>query len=194
MGLGFSSLISDGYVGLIGLFWVSVGLDISNLIGDGGVDLIGFFWVSKSGFDQVFLGFRGWVWSTIEVWVWSVFYGFPWGWVFSAMAVEFVALGNGFERGGDVVDGRFGSRMVSLVSYLQVVGLGFMNPVWMNVKEYLVMGLWVYFLDLWVWFTRGFNTECVRISCVEIDYECWPVGFVLIWWRTWRLLTVIPKN
>ena len=66
------------------------------------------------------------------------------------MAVEFVALGNGFERGGDVVDGRFGSRMVSLVSYLQVVGLGFMNLVWTNVKEYLVMGLWVYFLDLWV--------------------------------------------
>ena len=61
MGLGFSSLINDGYVGLIGLFWVSVGLGISNLIGDGGVDLIGFFWVSKSGFDHVFLGFRGWV-------------------------------------------------------------------------------------------------------------------------------------
>ena len=45
-----------------------------------------------------------------------------------------------------------GSRMVSLVSYLQVMGLGFMNLVWMNVKEYLVMGLWVYFLDLLVWF------------------------------------------
>ena len=42
--------------------------------------------------------------------------------------------------------------MVSLVSYLQVMGLGFMNLVWMNVKEYLVMGLWVYFLDLLVWF------------------------------------------
>ena len=48
------------------------------------------------------------------------------------------------------VDGRFGSRMVSFVSYLQVVGLGFMNLVWMNMKEYLVMGLEVYFLDLWV--------------------------------------------
>ena len=79
-----------------------------------------------------------------------VFYGFPWGWVFPAMVVVFAALGNRFDRRGGVVDGRFGSRMVSLVSYLQVVGLGFMNLVWMNVKEYLVMGLWVYFLDLWV--------------------------------------------
>ena len=61
MGLGFSSLIGNGYVGLIRLFWVFVGLGISGLIGDGGVDLIGFFRVSKSGFDQVFLGFRGWV-------------------------------------------------------------------------------------------------------------------------------------
>ena len=64
--------------------------------------------------------------------------------------VVFAALGNGFDRQGGVVDSRFGSRMVSLVSYLQVVGLGFMNLVWMNVKEYLVMGLWVYFLDLWI--------------------------------------------
>ena len=57
------------------------------------------------------------------------------------MVVVFAALGNGFNRRGGVVDGRFGSRMVTLVSYLQVVGLGFMNLVWMNVKEYLVMGL-----------------------------------------------------
>ena len=66
------------------------------------------------------------------------------------MVVVFAALGNGFDRRGGVVDGRFGSRMVSLVSYLQVVGLGFMNLLWMNVKENLVMGIWVYFLDLWV--------------------------------------------
>ena len=66
------------------------------------------------------------------------------------MMVVFTALGNGFDRQGGVVDGRFGSRMVSLVSYLQVVCLGFMNLVWMNVKGYLVIGLWVYFLDLWV--------------------------------------------
>ena len=66
------------------------------------------------------------------------------------MVVVFAALGNRFDRRGGVVDGRFRSRMVSLVSYLQVVGLGFMNLVWMNMKEYLVMGLWVYFLDLWV--------------------------------------------
>ena len=69
-------------------------------------------------------------------------------------------LWDGFDRRGGVVDGGFGSRMVSLISYLQVVGLGFMNLVWMNlvwmnliwmnVKEYLIMGLWVYFLDLWV--------------------------------------------
>ena len=57
------------------------------------------------------------------------------------MVVVFVALGNGFDWRGGVVDGRLGSRMVSLVSYLQVVGLGFMNLVWMNVKKYLVMGL-----------------------------------------------------
>ena len=66
------------------------------------------------------------------------------------MEVVFAALGNGFDRRGGVVDGRFGSRMVSLVSYLQVVGLGSMNLLWMNVKENLVMGIWVYFLDLWV--------------------------------------------
>ena len=51
MGLGFSSLIGDGYVGLIGLFWVSVRLGISGLIGNGGVGLIKFFWVSRVGFD-----------------------------------------------------------------------------------------------------------------------------------------------
>ena len=69
VGLGFSSLIDDGYVGWIGLFWVSMGLGISGLIGDGGVGLIRFFWVSGAGFDwqwwcgfdQVFLGFQGWV-------------------------------------------------------------------------------------------------------------------------------------
>ena len=43
----------------------------------------------------------------------------------------------------------------------------------------------VCFLDLSVWFTRGFNVKCVRIFCAEIDYECWVVRFVLIWWRTW---------
>ena len=57
------------------------------------------------------------------------------------MVVVFVALGNGFDRQGGVVEGGFGSRMMSLVLYLQVVGLGFMNLVWMNVKKYLVMGL-----------------------------------------------------
>ena len=66
------------------------------------------------------------------------------------MVVVFATLGNGFDWRGGVVDGEFGSRMVSLVSYLQVVSLGFMNLVWMNMKGYLVMGLWVYFLDLWV--------------------------------------------
>ena len=67
--MGFSSLISDGYVGLIE--WVSVGLGISGLIGNdgvglvrffgflglglisnGGVGLIRFFWVFKVGFDR----------------------------------------------------------------------------------------------------------------------------------------------
>ena len=139
MGLGFSSLIGDSYVGLIRLFWVFVGLGISGLIDDGGVDLIGFFF----GFPSLGLISNGGV-SLIR------FSGFPWGWVFPAMVVVFTALGNGFDRRGDVVDGEFGSRMVSLVLYLQVVGPGFMNLVWMNVKEYLVMGLWVYFLDLWV--------------------------------------------
>ena len=45
------------------------------------------------------------------------------------MVVVFAALGNWFDRWGGVVDGGFGSRMVCLVSYLQVVGLGFMNLV-----------------------------------------------------------------
>ena len=76
-------------------------------------------------------------------------------WVF--MGLGFSGDGGGvccsgkwFDWRGGVVNGGFGSRMVSLVSYLQVVGLGFMNLVWMNMKGYLVMGLWVYFLDLWV--------------------------------------------
>ena len=64
------------------------------------------------------------------------------------MVVVFAALGNGFDQWCGVVDGRFGSRMVSLVSYLQVMGLGFMNLVWMNVKEYLVMGLFLGFMGL----------------------------------------------
>ena len=55
------------------------------------------------------------------------------------VVVVFAVLGNGFDWRGSVVDGRFGSRMVSMVSCLQVVGLGLMNLVWMNVKEYLVM-------------------------------------------------------
>ena len=46
------------------------------------------------------------------------------------MVVVFVALGNGFDRQGGVVDGGFGSRMVSLVLYLQVVGLGFMGLIY----------------------------------------------------------------
>ena len=48
------------------------------------------------------------------------------------MVVVFATLGNGFDWRGGVVDGGFGSRMVSLVSYLQVVGLGFMNLVWIT--------------------------------------------------------------
>ena len=43
MGLGFSILIGDGYVVLIGLFWVFLGLGISGLISNGGVGLIGIF-------------------------------------------------------------------------------------------------------------------------------------------------------
>ena len=81
------------------------------------------------------------------------------------MVVVFAALGNGFDRRGGVVDGGFGSRMVSLVSYLQVVGLRFMNLVWMNVKEYLVMGLWVYFLDLWVSMGLGFFGNGGGVCC-----------------------------
>ena len=45
------------------------------------------------------------------------------------VVVVFAVLGNGFDWRGSVVDGRFGSRMVSMVSCLQVVGLGFMNLV-----------------------------------------------------------------
>ena len=60
MWLGFSSVIGDGYVGLIELFWVFVGLSIFDLIGDsgvglisnGGVGLIRFFWVFGVRFDQ----------------------------------------------------------------------------------------------------------------------------------------------
>ena len=53
-------------------------------------------------------------------------------------------MGNGFDRRGDVVDGGFGSRILSLVSYILVVSLGFMNLVWINVKEYLVMASFLF--------------------------------------------------
>ena len=43
------------------------------------------------------------------------------------MVMAFYTSVNGFDRRGGVLDGGFGSRMVSLVSCLQVVGLGFMN-------------------------------------------------------------------
>ena len=52
MGRVFLGLMGDGYVGLIGLFWVSMGLGIFGLIGDGVVGLIRFFWVFGSGFDR----------------------------------------------------------------------------------------------------------------------------------------------
>ena len=51
-----------------------------------------------------------------------------------------------------------------------------------RVFGYGFMGLFLGFIGL---IYRGFNVECVRIFCAKIDYECWPVGFVLIWWRTW---------
>ena len=43
MGLDFSSLIGNGYVGLIELFWIFMGLSIFGLIGDDGVGLVRFF-------------------------------------------------------------------------------------------------------------------------------------------------------
>ena len=51
-----------------------------------------------------------------------------------------------------------------------------------RVFGYGFMGLFLGFMGL---IYRGFNVECVRIFCTKIGYECWPVGFVLIWWRTW---------
>ena len=51
-----------------------------------------------------------------------------------------------------------------------------------RVFGYGFMGLFLGFIGL---IYRGFNVECIRIFCAKIDYECWPVGFVLIWWRTW---------
>nr|POE66720.1 hypothetical protein CFP56_71510 [Quercus suber] len=41
------------------------------------------------------------------------------------MVVVFVALENGFDRQGGLVDGEFGSRIVSLVSCLRVLAFGF---------------------------------------------------------------------
>ena len=38
----------------------------------------------------------------------------------------------------------------------------------------------VYFLDLWVWFPRGFNVDCVGIFCAEIDFE-WVSQLGLSW-------------
>ena len=36
------------------------------------------------------------------------------------------------------------------------------------------------FLDLWVWFPRGFNVDCFGIFCVEIDFE-WVSQLGLSW-------------
>ena len=41
---------------------------------------------------------------------------------------------------------------------------------------YGFMGLFLGFMGL---ITRGFNVECVRIFCTEIDYEGWPVHWLL---------------
>ena len=51
-----------------------------------------------------------------------------------------------------------------------------------KISGYGFIGLFLGFIGL---IYRGFNVECVRIFYAKIDYECWPVGFVLIWWRTW---------
>ena len=42
------------------------------------------------------------------------------------------------------------------------------------------IGLWVYFLDLWFWFARGFKVEFVRIFCAKIDDE-WVGRLGLTW-------------
>ena len=36
------------------------------------------------------------------------------------------------------------------------------------------------FLDLWVWFRRGFNVDCVGIFCAKIDFE-WVSQLDLSW-------------
>ena len=36
------------------------------------------------------------------------------------------------------------------------------------------------FLDLWVWFPRGFNVDCVGIFCAKIDFE-WVSQLDLSW-------------
>ena len=94
------------------------------------------------------------------------------------MVVVFAALGNGFDRRDGVVDGRFGSRMVSLVSYLQFVGLGFMNLLWMNVKEFLVMrisymGLFLGFMGL---IYRGFNVNVLEFSVLRLIMNVGRLG------------------
>ena len=139
------------------------------LISNGGMGLIKFFWVFGGLIDNSGVGLISFLWVSMGL----GFFGDGGGiccfrkWVWSAGWCCWWRIW--------VKDGEFGFIFTSCGSWIYEPCI---------VKVYLVMGLWVYFLDSWVWFTRGFNTECVRISCVEIDYECWPVGFVLIWWRT----------
>ena len=40
---------------------------------------------------------------------------------------------------------------------------------------------WIYGFDL----LEVSMLKVLEFFCAEIDYECWPVRFVLIWWRTW---------
>ena len=44
---------------------------------------------------------------------------------------------------------------------------------------YFYAGLYI-FLDLWIWFPRGFNVDCVGIFCAKIDFE-WVSQLGLSW-------------
>ena len=152
-------------------------------LGWGVTGLIRFFWVFGVWFD------RQW-WC-----VWSGFSGFlRLGLIGNSgvglISFLWVSMGLGFSGDGGGVcyfgkwvwsagwccwwriwikDGEFGFVFLGC-------GLGFMNLVWMNVKEYLVMGLWVYFLDLWVWFIEASMLNVLEFSVLRLVMNVGRLG------------------
>ena len=67
----------------------------------------------------------------------------------------------------------------SLAKTSLVIGLARKSTVLVFLLLFFYVDLYI-FLDLWVWFPRGFNVDCFGIFCAEIDFE-WVSQLGLSW-------------